>query len=136
MTDIFSKIISRELPAYIVHEDELVLAFLDIYPINKGQVLIVPKNKFVNIFDGDPETLAHMMKVAQKIAQGLVSGLKADGINILMNNGMAAGQEVEYAHMKVIPRTTNDNSFQEPGPVNCTEEELVETKNKLIESLK
>ena len=136
MHDIFEKIIKRELPAYIVYEDDVVISFLTIEPINKGHALIVPKNKFINILDGDAEVLAHMMKVAQKISQSLVSELKADGINLIMNNGEAAGQEVYHAHLHVVPRFSNDNAFQKPTHVTCTEEEFEETKNKLADLLK
>ena len=66
MSTIFTKIINREIPADIVYEDELVLAFLDINPVNKGHTLVVPKVAFENIFDADIPTLGHMMAVAKK----------------------------------------------------------------------
>ena len=136
MHDIFEKIIKRELPAYIVYEDDIVLAFLDIKPINLGQTLIAPKIRFKNILDGDTETLAHMMKIAQKIAKLQISELGANGVNILMNNEPAAGQEIFHAHLKVIPRKTEDKAFQEPSHTDCTPKELEETKNKLADLLK
>jgi len=136
MDDLFVKIINREIPAHIVYEDELVIAFLDINPVNTGHTLVVPKNKFVNIFDGDPETLARMMKIAQKIAKALVENKSADGVNLIMNNGEAAGQDVWHSHLHVVPRLTDDKAYQDPTHVTCTEEEFVETKNKLITTLK
>ncbi len=65
---IFSKIVNRELPAHIVYEDEHTLAFLDIAPNTKGHTLVVPKKACENIFDCDPETLAHVMETVRFIA--------------------------------------------------------------------
>ena len=108
---IFEKIIDREIPADIVYEDNMVLAFFDIAPLSHGHTLIVPKKKFVNLLDGDPETLGHMVAVAQKIARALKEALHADGINLLMNNEASAGQKVFHAHMHLVPRFENDNVF-------------------------
>ncbi len=108
---IFEKIIAREIPAEIVYEDDVVLAFLDIKPINVGHTLIIPKQKFINIFDGDSEVLGHMMRVAQRIALALRELGACDGVNILMNNESPAGQEVFHAHLHVIPRLANDGAY-------------------------
>lgn len=108
---IFEKIIAREIPADIVYEDDLVLAFLDIQPNNHGHTLIVPKKKFRNVFDGDPRVLGHMMEIAQKLAIALREITKCDGINITMNNEEASGQIVFHAHLHVIPRFLNDGVF-------------------------
>ena len=135
MHDIFEKIIKREIPAEIVYEDNLVLAFLDIRPVNHGHTLIIPKEKFVNIFDADPEVLGHMMKVAQKIAKSLEAELKVDGVNIIMNNNEAAKQEVWHAHLHVVPRLKNDNAYQDPTHVSPTPEEFSKTREKIIKGL-
>lgn len=111
MNDIFDKIIAKEIPADIIYEDEYVISFLDIKPVNHGHALVVPKAHFVNIFDGDAELLGRMMQVAQKVGQALRDVTKCDGINITMNNEPAAGQEVFHAHLHVIPRFTGDNAF-------------------------
>ncbi len=131
MDTIFSKIITREIPAHIVYEDELVLAFLDINPVNHGHTLIIPKQAFVNIFDGNPEILAHMMKIAQKIGQVLKQSGLAEGINLVMNNGEEASQEVWHAHLHVIPRLAGDHSFTTPHHVSATEKDFLEVKEKL-----
>ena len=112
MGDIFEKIITREIPASIIYEDDVVIAFLDIKPINKGHALIVPKKKFRNIFDGDSEVLGHMMQVAQKVAIALQKVTGAKGINVAMNNEDAAGQDVFHAHLHVIPRFKRGEAFQ------------------------
>ena len=109
---IFTKIINREIPADIVYEDDLVIAFLDINPVHKGHLLVVPKQWFKNVFDGEAEVLAQMMRVGQKLALAIKKSLGADGVNLLMNNGEAAGQEVPHSHLHIIPRYEGDNSYQ------------------------
>lgn len=108
MASIFSKIIDREIPADIVYEDEWVIAFLDINPLSAGHTLLIPKKAFTNIFDGDPEVFAHMAKVAMRLGQSIKSAMHADGVNLIMSNGEAAGQEVLHAHLHIIPRKTGD----------------------------
>ncbi len=135
MENIFEKIIAREVPADIIYEDDLVVAFLDIDPVNHGHTLVVPKKHFNNILDGDPEILAQMMKVAQKVAQAIVSELKADGINLIMNNNEAGGQEVWHAHIHVVPRLLGDNAYQHPSHTECSKKEFEEIKEKLMRVL-
>ena len=111
---IFTKIINHELPATVVYEDEQVIAFLDINPVHKGHTLIVPKIPFENIFDGDADTLAHMMKVGQIVGKAQKKALAADGVNLIMSNGAAANQEVFHAHLHVVPRFTGDGDYVAP----------------------
>ncbi len=127
MDSIFTKIIRREIPAEIVYEDDVVLAFLDINPVNHGHTLVVPKVPFQNIFDGTPDTLGHMMKVGQKIGQALLNSKLADGVNIIMNNGAAAQQEVWHAHLHIVPRKDNDNAYQHPTHVATNSDKDKET---------
>lgn len=112
MDDIFEKIIAREIPAAIIYEDDDVISFLDIKPVNKGHALVVPKKKFRNLFDGDPEVLGKMVKVAQLVANAQRAALNADGANLTMNNESAGGQDVFHAHMHVIPRFDGDNRMK------------------------
>ena len=111
MDDLFSNIIAGTVPSARIYEDTLAVAFLDSNPNNKGHILVVPRQKFQNIFDGDAEIVAHMMKVAKIIAVAQKEALNCDGVNIVMNNGVAAGQEIFHAHLHVIPRYTNDGVF-------------------------
>ncbi len=111
MDDLFLKIVRGEIPSAKVYEDERTYAFLDIHPNNKGHVLVVPKEKFRNIFDLDRETFLAMAAAAHMIARALKESLGADGVNIVMNNEPAAGQEVFHAHMHIIPRFENDGVF-------------------------
>lgn len=135
MTTIFSKIIDREIPAEIVYEDETVLAFLDVNPVNHGHTLVIPKKPFVNAFDGDGDTLAHMMRIGQKIAIALKESGLAEGVNFIMNNGEEAGQEVFHSHLHVVPRLKDDDAYQTPKHVENPSAKFSEVKVKLIEKL-
>jgi len=112
MNTIFEKIINKEVPASIIYEDDLVVSFLDINPNNKGQALVVPKKKFVNIFDADEKTLEHMIVIAKKIASALVGSVDATGVNLVMNNGEDANQDIFHLHLHVIPRYKNDGVYK------------------------
>lgn len=114
MSTIFSKIIDGELPSFKVYEDDTVLAFLDIRPVQPGHTLIIPKTPSADGTECDAETLGHMMKVAQEIAKAQKEVLQNDGVNFYMNNGAAAGQEVFHTHLHVIPRFEDDGVFAEP----------------------
>ena len=131
MSTIFKKIIDREVSADIVYEDDLVLAFLDISPIRKGHTLVIPKKEFENIFDGDPEILGHMMVVAQKVAKAVLKTTGATGINIKMNNGHTAGQDVFHAHLHVIPRFKHGETFIVPDHGKYSDGESVALAEKI-----
>ncbi len=131
MSTIFTKIINKEIPADIIYEDELVLAFLDINPVFKGHALVIPKKEFQNIFDGDPEYLSRMIVVAQKVANALIAVTGANGINLHMNNGHEAGQDVPHAHIHVIPRFHRDETFHVPHHETYGEHESPELAAKI-----
>ncbi len=131
MGTIFEKIIAREIPAHIIYEDEMVVAFLDIKPVHLGHALIVPKQPFVNAFDAPGDTLAQMMKVGSLIAKRLETTLGAEGVNLIMNNGAAAGQEVFHAHLHVVPRYQDDQAFTSPHRTEVSAEDLAATAEKL-----
>lgn len=101
---IFEKIINREIPSYIVYEDDYVIAFLDIQQTTKGHTLVVPKEAYVNIFDIPNETLSHLMNVVKKLSLNIKNAFNAEGINLLNNNGSIAGQTVFHFHFHIIPR--------------------------------
>lgn len=105
---LFEKIVHRDIPAVIVYEDDEVLAFMDIGPIIKGHVLVIPKVCYDPVTAVPDELLARLIAVSKRIAAAQLSGLGADGVNILQNNGRAAGQEVPHVHFHVIPRFEND----------------------------
>lgn len=105
---VFCKIINGELPAYKVYEDERVLAFLDIKPVNHGHTLVVPKKHFASVEEADEQTLCQLIKTVKMIGLSLKNNLAVAGYNIGVNNGPAAGQVVPHLHFHVIPRQEGD----------------------------
>lgn len=105
---IFCKIIEGGLTSYRVYEDKDTLAFLDIFPIHPGHVLVVPKKHSADIFDTPENELQAVITAAKKIAPAVMKATRADGINIGMNNKPASGQVVMHAHLHVIPRFKDD----------------------------
>jgi histidine triad (HIT) family protein len=102
--NIFAKILRGELPCYKIHEDDKTLAFLDIMPRAPGHALVLPKAPARNILDISADDLAHVIKVAQKIAKVSVQVFAADGVTIQQFNESAGGQVVFHLHVHVIPR--------------------------------
>lgn len=128
---IFCKIVKSEIPCSKVLENERVIAFLDISPVNKGHTLVVPKEHFETLLDVSENTLKEMMLAAKKIGKSMKKALKADGFNIGMNNFPAAGQVVMHAHLHVIPRYENDGLHLWPGK-KYEEGEIEQIKEKIV----
>jgi histidine triad (HIT) family protein len=106
---IFCDIVQKKIQSNIVFEDDIVIAFLDIQPINKGHVLIIPKEHSELISDVSETTAARMFNVAQVINTAIrKSNLKAEAINFWLADGKAAFQDVAHAHLHCIPRFKND----------------------------
>lgn len=105
---VFCRIVRGELPAVKVHEDENTLVFMDIGPVVKGHLLVIPKAHYANLTETPPEVLAQLIAVVQKTAAAQKKALNADGINIMQSNGRAAGQVVDHIHFHVIPRFSSD----------------------------
>jgi len=105
---IFCRIVAGTMPATRVYEDADTLAFMDIGPIVKGHTLVIPREHFDPLTQTPAPVLAKLMAVVQKIAQAQMTGLRADGVNVLQANGAAAGQVVPHLHFHVIPRFRAD----------------------------
>lgn len=109
MTDcIFCKIIAGDIPSTKVYENDDVLAFMDIGPVVKGHVLVIPKQHYNPLTAVPDDVLGKVMAVVKRVAQAQVDGLQADGVNVHQANGTAAGQVVPHTHFHVIPRYAND----------------------------
>ncbi|MET3037173.1 HIT family protein [Chryseobacterium sp. NRRL B-14859] len=106
---VFCKIIKRELPASIVFENDIVIAFMDIQPVNPGHVLVVPKEHKELITELDKELTGELIKVGTQINSAIrKSGIKCEGINYFLADGEAAGQEIFHVHLHVFPRYSGD----------------------------
>src|SRR5258707_5513942 len=100
----FAKILPGEFPCYKVHEDDYVLAFLDIMPRAPGHTLVIPKAPARNILDVSAEDFAHVARGAHKIAGAAMKAFEADGITVQQFNEAAGGQVVFHLHMHGMPR--------------------------------
>lgn len=105
---IFCKILAGEIPSTAVYEDDDFKAILDVNPAARGHVIILPKNHAANIYELPDEDASKIMVVAKKIATAIEKSYHCDGVNILQNNGEAAGQTVFHLHVHVIPRFKGD----------------------------
>jgi len=110
MPSIFTKIINREIPAYIIAEDEHFIAFLDVMPLVEGHTLVVPKTEVDYIFDLDATTLANMMVFAQRVAKAVKKSILCKRVGVAV-----IGLEVPHAHVHLVPMNTmNDINFTMP----------------------
>lgn len=105
---LFCKIVKGEVPSTKIYEDEHVYAFLDINPMNLGHTLVIPKGHCADIHDIPESELHHVISAAKKIANAVKKATDADGVNVYMNNGKAAGQIIFHSHTHVIPRFEGD----------------------------
>lgn len=105
---IFCKIANGEMPAATIYENSDFRVILDVAPASRGHALIIPKEHFKDIFDIDAMTAGRMFSLATEVARAMKSVLKCDGMNIVQNNGIVAGQTVFHLHLHLIPRYEND----------------------------
>lgn len=105
---IFCKLANGEIPTKTLYEDDMFRIILDAGPLTHGHALILPKKHAENVFELDEETAGKTYQLAKKFGAKMAAALKADGMNILQNNGKAAGQSVFHFHMHLIPRYYGD----------------------------
>ena len=132
--NIFAKIIRGELPAQKVYEDDKALAFLDIMPRAPGHTLVIPKAPARNLLDVKPDDLAHVMRVAQKIAHAGMKAFEAQGVTVQQFNESAGGQVVFHLHVHVIPRKEGE-AMKPPATFKETPENLAAHAEKLRAAL-
>jgi histidine triad (HIT) family protein len=133
--NIFAKILRGDLPCHKVYEDDKALAFLDIMPRAPGHALVLPKAPARNILDVSPDDLAHVIKVAQKIAKVSVDVFGADGVTLQQFNEGAGGQMVFHLHIHVIPRKEGI-ALKPPASVKEEPDVLAEQAKKLAAALR
>lgn len=105
---IFCKIIAAEIPASVVYEDDRALAFLDIGPLAEGHVLVISRNHYSRVSQFPVEEFAAVASVIPRLVKAISSETKCEGVNILLNDGTAAGQVVHHTHFHLIPRKPGD----------------------------
>jgi histidine triad (HIT) family protein len=128
---IFCKIVTGDLPAEKIGEDDHTLAFMDINPWTRGHALVIPKEHHRNLYEADPEVLAQTVQAAQRLALRMRDALECDGVNLLNSCEAAAWQTVFHLHVHVIPRF-EDDPLRLPGtPREPGEDELAEVAAEL-----
>lgn len=106
---VFEQIVAGDAPAEVIYEDDRVMAIMDIFPMNPGHCLVIPRKHAVGLSDLDPRDGARMFEVAQRIAGVLRSVIdQCEGINLSLADGPVAGQEVMHVHLHVLPRMAGD----------------------------
>jgi histidine triad (HIT) family protein len=130
MPSIFTRIINREIPAYILAEDERYIAFLDINPLVVGHALIVPKKEVDFIFDLDDDTLAGLHVFAKKVAQAIRKAIPCKRVGVAV-----IGLEVPHTHIHLVPMNTmGDLNFTRPK-LTPSKEELTAAADKIKKAL-
>ena len=130
MSSIFSKIVRGELPAYKIAEDEYHLAFLDIFPLAKGHVLVIPKEELDNIFDMSPEKYSLLWMFAQRVAVRMRNVINCERIGVSV-----IGLEVPHAHIHLVPINTISDINFEAEKINFSEDEFEEIAKSIREAI-
>lgn len=130
---IFCKIANGEIPSRTIHEDQRFRVILDLSPATRGHALILPKDHAECLYDLPEDTAAAALVLAKKVAVTMSERLGCDGLNLVQNNGEAAGQTVSHFHLHLIPRYVDDGQTLGWTPGKASEEELDEVRKKMTE---
>ena len=131
MDCIFCKIVAKQIPATVVHDDEHVLAFMDIGQVNPGHVLVAVKRHAENIYALDDTQAAELFKAAARVARAIRAAFNPEGLSVYQANGKAAGQTVFHLHVHLVPRHAGDG-MELTWPVkNPPREKLAEYAEKV-----
>lgn len=133
---IFCKIIEGEIPSTKIYEDELVYAFMDISPINKGHILVIPKEHHPASSSIPEDVAGRMFHVGSRIGVALRRGMDYEGFNLHLADGTCAGQVVMHAHLHVVPRGVEDGFHWNWRQLKYEDSEAQEVADKVISKLK
>ena len=128
---VFCKILDGVIPSVKLYEDEDFAIILDIGPATFGHALVLPKNHYANLYEMPDELLGKVMSLAKVWGEKLVKALGADGLNLVQNNGLAAGQTVFHYHLHLIPRYDGDAMGELWTPGSLSDEQKKEILEKL-----
>lgn len=134
MDCIFCEIAAKTSEAEIVFENEKYIAFLDINPINYGHTIVIPKLHYDNFLTIPSQALEELTKLVQYLSGAVKRSLKADGFNIISNNGLSAGQSVFHFHYHIIPRYENDFHMR-PRTIEYNSSEIEAYAEKIKEAI-
>ena len=129
MESLFTKIINKEIPAYIIEQDDNFIAFLDVFPLAYGHTLVVPKKQVDYIFNLDDNTYSELWDFAKKIAKKIEKSVDCERIGIAV-----IGLEVPHAHIHLVPiNNVEDINFSRPK-LKLEESEFLEIQKNIINS--
>lgn len=131
----FCRLVRREGPVSCIYEDEKVIAFLDIRPMNEGHTLVIPKKYYRYIYEVPDEEIAHLFKVVRRVAWAVKKAVNAGGISITQHNESAAGQDVFHLHVHIIPRYEGQRLPRPDKIPEASREELDEVARKIRQFL-
>jgi histidine triad (HIT) family protein len=128
---IFCRIVAKEIPATVVHEDEHTLAFMDIGQVNPGHVLVAVKKHAENIFALDDAQAGAVFRSAARVARAIRAAFEPQGLSVYQANGKVAGQTVFHLHLHLVPRYEGDGMALTWPVKNPPREKLVESAEKI-----
>ena len=128
---VFCKIVAKQIPATVVHEDEHTLAFMDIGQVNPGHVLVAVKKHAENIFALDDAQAAAVFRAAATVARAIRGAFEPQGLSVYQANGAAAGQTVMHLHILLVPRHDGDGMALAWPVKNPPRERLTEYADKI-----
>jgi len=126
MTSIFTKLINREIPGHIIAEDDHYIAFLDIMPLVRGHVLVVPKQEISYIFDMDDQVLAGLHVFSKRVAKAIDKSIKCTRVGVAV-----IGLEVPHVHIHLVPLNSMDDINFTRSKLKLDDEELAEIAEKI-----
>ncbi len=126
MDCIFCDIIEKKSKAEVLFENKSVISFLDIRPVNYGHALVIPKNHYIDFLSIPLIELNNIIEVTQKISYAINKSINPDGLNVITNNGQAAGQSVFHFHFHIIPRFYKDSFTFKPVLKNYERDSITE----------
>ena len=134
MACIFCAIVGGDAPCVKLHEDDLTITFLDLFPVARGHTLIVTKEHYDDIFSVAPEALSRVAANSIRLASAIDGALAPDGLSVVQLNRAAAGQTVFHYHMHLIPRIQGDK-LEIHSRVRGDEDELLAVGKRIIDEL-
>ena len=132
---VFCRIVARQIPATVVHEDGDTLAFMDLGQVNPGHVLVATRRHAANVFELDDAQAGAVFRTAARVARGARDAFGPEGLTIFQANGKAALQSVFHFHLHVLPRWTDDGMSLAWPAKNPPREKLEEYAAKIREKL-
>ena len=133
---VFCAIITKDEQASIVFENDFSISFMDRYPLNRGHLLVIPKQHYQYLTDMENNDVAQLFEIVNMLSKHVWKTVNADGLNISQSNGLAASQDIFHVHIHVIPRFINDTDNDSwPSRKITTEQELDNLASQIKSSL-